>query len=97
MEALKDGYVFSAKYESCMLRLKPLHLVVLCNRLPDQEALSEDRYSYQETYTGMSIEAQLARYYPMPTTSEYALWKAQVLWRCPSAGQASHCSSSHCS
>eukprot|EP00965_Chrysotila_dentata_P129665 4286827-Pleurochrysis_carterae.AAC.1 len=57
MEALKDGYVFSAKYESCMLRLKPLHLVVLCNRLPDQEALSEDRYSYQETYTGMSLDA----------------------------------------
>lgn len=44
LEELKDGMVFSSKYESCIRRYPNLHVVVLMNQDPDMSALSADRY-----------------------------------------------------
>lgn len=44
LEAVKDGHVFSGKYESCTKTIAACHVVVLMNQSPDMEALSEDRY-----------------------------------------------------
>lgn len=44
LEAVKDGIVFSAKYESGNKLIGACHVVVLMNQQPDMEALSEDRY-----------------------------------------------------
>lgn len=45
LEELKNGYIFSPKYESKCKRLATPHVVVLMNEYPDREKLSEDRYS----------------------------------------------------
>jgi len=47
-EALKDGMVFSPKYESRMRYFKPVHIVVLMNQDPDMKLLSADRYKIVE-------------------------------------------------
>jgi hypothetical protein len=44
LEEIKNGQVFKAKYNSCMLACKVPHVVVNMNQLPDMEALSGDRY-----------------------------------------------------
>lgn len=44
LEEMKDGMVFSAKYESHMKFMKPPHVVVLMNQQPDMTKLSADRY-----------------------------------------------------
>ena len=44
LEAVKDGMIFSPKYESCTKEVAPMHVVVLMNRDPDMTLLSEDRY-----------------------------------------------------
>lgn len=45
LEEVKNGYVFSPKYESCMIRFRVPHLVVMCNEEPDMAKLSADRYN----------------------------------------------------
>lgn len=45
IEELKNGYVFSPKYESRIKKLKTPHIVVLMNEQPDMSKLSMDRYS----------------------------------------------------
>ncbi|AXQ65761.1 MAG: putative viral replication protein [Cressdnaviricota sp.] len=44
LEAVKDGMVFSGKYESGTKILGPCHVVVMMNVHPDMEKLSVDRY-----------------------------------------------------
>lgn len=44
LESIKDGEVFSPKYESRMKRLDPCHVVVLMNEDPDMTKLSLDRF-----------------------------------------------------
>lgn len=44
LEEVKNGFVFSPKYESRIKTLNRLHLVVLMNEMPDMTKLSEDRY-----------------------------------------------------
>lgn len=44
LEEVKDGLVFSSKYESHMMRMHPCHVVVLMNEMPNEEKLSRDRY-----------------------------------------------------
>jgi len=44
LEQLKDGLVFSNKYESVVKRYSDIHVVVLMNMLPDMTLLSADRY-----------------------------------------------------
>lgn len=44
MEELKDGYVGSSKYESCVKKYDKIHLVILMNQDPDPHTLSKDRY-----------------------------------------------------
>jgi len=44
LESIKDGYVFSPKYESRMKTLGKCHVVVLMNENPDETKLSADRF-----------------------------------------------------
>jgi len=44
LEQVKDGYVFSSKYESRVKTLSKCHVVVLMNEEPDMTKLSADRY-----------------------------------------------------
>lgn len=44
LENVKNGYIFSPKYESCIKRLANVHLVVLMNEPPDLTKLSSDRF-----------------------------------------------------
>jgi len=44
LEEVKNGYVFSSKYESRLKRLEPCHVVVSMNEEPDLTKLSFDRY-----------------------------------------------------
>lgn len=45
LEELKNGRVFSPKYESGMKYFAKNHVIVMMNEYPDMEKLSEDRYS----------------------------------------------------
>lgn len=49
LESLKDGRLFSPKYESRMKRFSPPHVFVFMNEQPDMEKLSEDRYIVTDT------------------------------------------------
>lgn len=44
LESVKDGLVFSPKYESGMKYLPKMHVVILMNQQPDMTLLSSDRY-----------------------------------------------------
>lgn len=45
LESVKNQFVQSGKYESCVKEnLEPSHVVVLMNEMPNMEALSSDRY-----------------------------------------------------
>jgi hypothetical protein len=44
LEDLKNGYVFSTKYESRIKTYDPIHVVVNMNEPPDRTKLSEDRF-----------------------------------------------------
>jgi Putative viral replication protein len=44
LEEVKDGMLFSPKYESRVKKFCPPHVIVLMNEQPDMTKLSEDRY-----------------------------------------------------
>lgn len=44
MEDLKNGHLFSAKYESCAKRFNPPHVIVFANTLPEFSKMSLDRW-----------------------------------------------------
>lgn len=44
LEDVKNGYIFSSKYESSIKQFKSPHLVVLMNEAPDLTKLSPDRF-----------------------------------------------------
>ena len=44
LEELKNGYLFSPKYHSCVKKMKSPHVVVMMNEQPDMSKLSADRY-----------------------------------------------------
>lgn len=46
IEYVKNGLVFSSKYESRMKKLEACHVVVFMNEMPDTTKLSTDRYVY---------------------------------------------------
>lgn len=46
LESLKDGRLFSCKYESRTKRFIPPHVFVFMNQSPDMEKLSVDRYCF---------------------------------------------------
>jgi len=48
LESVKDGLVFSNKYESGLKRLGKCHVVILMNQYPDMTLLSSDRYHITE-------------------------------------------------
>lgn len=45
LEDIKNGFVFSSKYESRVKTLRPCHVVVFMNEPPDMNKLSADRYN----------------------------------------------------
>lgn len=45
IEDVKNGYVFSTKYESRAKRFPPPHIVILMNEEPDMTKFSQDRYN----------------------------------------------------
>jgi len=45
MEAIKDGLIFSPKYESCMKIFNSPHLLVFSNSPPDRNKMSDDRWN----------------------------------------------------
>ena len=51
LESVKDGRLFSPKYEPVTKRFKTPHLVVMMNEEPDYLTLSEDRYDVIEINT----------------------------------------------
>lgn len=44
MEDCKNGTIYSAKYESGMLRIAPMHVIVFSNFPPDRSKFSHDRW-----------------------------------------------------
>jgi len=48
LEDVKNGYVFSTKYESRVKTLAACHIVVNMNEMPDMAKLSGDRYDIRE-------------------------------------------------
>lgn len=44
LEEVKNGFVFSPKYESQVKKLQKLHVMVMMNEMPDMTKLSLDRY-----------------------------------------------------
>ena len=48
LEELKNGMIFSSKYNSKEKEFEQPHVVVLMNEMPDPNALSKDRYSVIE-------------------------------------------------
>lgn len=48
LEDVKNGYVFSPKYESRVKHLEAVHVVVMMNEMPDMSKLSVDRYDIRE-------------------------------------------------
>jgi len=48
LEEVKNGYVFSSKYESEIKKFGNVHLVVMMNEQPDRTKLSQDRYEIVE-------------------------------------------------
>lgn len=48
LEDVKNGYVFSPKYESRIKTMDKVHVVVMMNEMPDRLKLSQDRYDIRE-------------------------------------------------
>lgn len=44
IEDIKNGWIFSGKYESCQVFLPEMHVIVFANFEPNKEFLSEDRW-----------------------------------------------------
>lgn len=52
LESMKNGMIFSSKYESTMYRLSsPIHVVVFANFEPDRSKLSSDRWDIHHIVT----------------------------------------------
>jgi hypothetical protein len=45
LEQLKNGVIFSGKYESCQFLIPPTHIICFANFEPDYDKLSEDRWN----------------------------------------------------
>lgn len=72
LEAIKDGMIFSPKYESKMLYIDSPHVVIFANFLPKFSALSHDRWVIRDsegaTWTG---EADMsAKHYELSKEDE---------------------------
>jgi len=48
IESIKDGMIFSSKYESTLKTFGKVHVVVMMNEYPDTTKLSQDRYDIIE-------------------------------------------------
>lgn len=48
MEKIKDGLMYSGKYEGGVIELLPVHLIVFANFEPNTATMSEDRWNIQK-------------------------------------------------
>ena len=48
LEEIKDGLIYSGKYEGGFANIEPPHVVVLCNFEPDYEMMSKDRWNVKK-------------------------------------------------
>lgn len=48
LEKIKDGLIYSGKYEGGKIRMGPVHIICFANHEPDLEELSEDRWNVVE-------------------------------------------------
>lgn len=48
MEKIKDGLMYSGKYEGGIIELLPVHMFIFANFEPNTELLSEDRWNIRE-------------------------------------------------
>nr|WAE42902.1 MAG: replication associated protein [Cressdnaviricota sp.] len=55
IECIKDSVLFSNKYESCSVALKPCHVIIFANVEPDYTKLSLDRWVVWEVQEGELI------------------------------------------
>lgn len=45
LEAIKDGSFMNTKYETAQVLMKPPHVVVFANQMPDKDKMSKDRWN----------------------------------------------------
>lgn len=48
LEEIKDGLIYSGKYEGGFANIEPPHVIVMCNFEPDRWMISEDRWNIIE-------------------------------------------------
>ncbi len=74
LEAIKDGAIYSGKYESMMLRCAPIHVLIFANKQPDLTLYSEDRWRVTKltSESGAHVVPQSSR---METKSR-TIWNA---------------------
>nr|WAE42852.1 MAG: replication associated protein [Cressdnaviricota sp.] len=61
LESIKDGVLFSPKYESGMVVLPPCHVIVFANHVPDLAKLALDRWKVYEIHS-YSAELSLSQF-----------------------------------
>ncbi len=66
LEEIKNGFVFSTKYEPRIKRFAPPHLVVMMNEQPDMSKLSNDRYTIIDTSRTYVVNEPPELEVPMP-------------------------------
>lgn len=56
IESIKNGIFYNSKYESGMVLFNPVHVVIFANFLPDETALSKDRWIIREITEDGSVK-----------------------------------------
>ena len=74
VEYVKNGVVFSTKYESRLKFYKPCHVVVMMNQYPDYDKLSRDRFLV------ITLDDALGRS-PTPETEKLETWEQFLEYR----------------
>ena len=55
IEHLKNGRIFSSKYESKIMKFACPYIIIYANFMPNKEKLSEDRWDIREISRGVLV------------------------------------------